>query len=580
MRKYFVFLILVAGAHCALAQKQVAETQFTELPDPTNDVLSDWSSVPDGLSVSYATIDQRFAKHIAPAINIEATHTIRGWKGERLSAQLLLWTALPVSGVQVTVCDFKGPSGKLSGQIAKAHFVRYVMTDEFASGCGLRKPHDFAASLSADMLDDASVFDIERKSVRPVWITVDVPRNAKPGSYTAMVTIQGKGIRKQNLRLNLEVIDHTLPMPSEWSFHLDLWQHPSAVARLHQVALWSDAHFEALRPIMKRLADAGQKVITATLNKDPWNVQTFDPYADMIVWTKGSNGSWYYDYAVFDRWVALMMELGVRKMINCYSIIPWNNRIHYKDEASGQMVDVEATPGSDVFESMWTPFLTDFVAHLRSKGWLEITNIAMDERSPDQMDAAFALLNKVAPQLGIAYADNHKTYKRYPNSDDISIAIGHPYSQQDVAERRAKGLNSTFYICCSDEFPNQFTFSQPAEAAFIGWYALASGFDGLLRWSYNSWVENPLQDSRFRAWPAGDTYMVYPQNRSSIRFERTLEGVQDYTKVMVIKKELEAKGDIQTIDKLDEAIRKLNNPVRSDDWNKNLNAAKALLNSL
>lgn len=38
-----------------------------------------------------------------------------------------------------------------------------------------------------------------------------------------------------------------------------------------------------MRPTMRQLADAGQKVITATLNKDPWNNQCYDAYADMIV---------------------------------------------------------------------------------------------------------------------------------------------------------------------------------------------------------------------------------------------------------------------------------------------------------
>ncbi len=581
MKKLFFLLFLILlSARSISAQGVLKGTAFNELPDPTADTLSDWSAVPKGLSASFVTIDQRFAKHRVPIMAVEKLHTIRGWKGECLSAQVLLWTAQPVADVRVSVGEFKTKGARLEGGIAKARFVRYVMTDEFASGCGYRKPQDFAASLSADMLDDLQQFDVEGKSARPVWITVDIPRSAKAGVYQSVVTVSGKGIKDQKLALNLEVIDRVLPEPSDWTFHLDLWQHPAAVARANQVAMWSDAHFEALRPIMKRLANAGQKVITATLNKDPWNVQTFDPYADMIVWTKNSNGSWQYDYTVFDRWVELMMEQGVKKMINCYSIIPWNNRIHYKDAAKGEIVDVEATPGSTEFDTLWSPFLTDFVLHLRAKGWLEITNIAMDERSPEQMDAAFALLKKVAPELGIAYADNHKTYKRYPDSDDISIAIGHPYSREDLTDRRARGLNSTFYICCSDGFPNQFTFSDPAEAAYLGWYALASGFDGLLRWSYNSWVENPLQDSRFRAWPAGDTYLVYPQNRTSIRFERTLEGVQDYTKVMVVRKELEAKGDRKNLQRLDEAIQKLNNPARTADWNKNLNEAKALLNSL
>ena len=106
------------------------------------------------------------------------------------------------------------------------------------------------------------------------------------------------GIYKSNLKLyadrnfaeefeiEIEVVDQLLPDPSEWVYHLDLWQHPSAVARVHNLEMWSDAHFEKMRPLMKMLADAGQKVITATLNIDPWNNQSFDAYSDMIIWTR------------------------------------------------------------------------------------------------------------------------------------------------------------------------------------------------------------------------------------------------------------------------------------------------------
>ncbi len=579
MKQFFIPLVALLAACASPVVKQAPKgTTFTEMADPTADTLTDWSPVAAGLHTSFGSVDKRYAKHRIPELNIADIHSVKGWRGERLSAQFVLWTAQPVNNVTVTVGDFKGDNGVLKG-IASAGFVRYVMTDEFAGGCGYRKPEDFAASLSPDMIDDLDSYNIEAKSVRPVWVTVDIPRDAKPGKYSSEITVKANGEKSQKLTLNLDVINHLLPSPSEWTYHLDLWQHPAAVARTEGVEMWSDAHFEALVPVMKRLASAGQKVITATLNKDPWNVQTFDPYADMIIWTKGEDGAWSYDYTVFDRWVELMLGLGVNKMINCYSIIPWNNMIHYKDAATGEFIDVEARPGTPEFVEYWTPFLTDFVSHLRTKGWLDITNIALDERSPEQMDAAFALMQEVSPELGIAYADNHKTYKRYPDSEDISIAFGHPYSREDIELRQSNGLNSTVYVCCSDEFPNTFTFSDPAEAVFQAWYVMASGFDGLLRWSYNSWVEKPLHDSRFRAWPAGDTYMVYPQNRSSIRFERTLEGVQDYAKIQVIRKKLKAENNQEALQQLDEAISKLNIQSRTEGWNENLNAAKELLNS-
>ena len=215
---------------------------------------------------------------------------------------------------------------------------------------------------------------------------------------------------------------------------------------------------------MRQLADAGQKVITATLNKDPWNNQCYDAYADMIVWTRLADGTWEYDFTVFDRWVRFMLDLGVGKYVNCYSMLPWNNMLHYKDAVTGEFVDVKADPGTPAFREMWGPFLPAFVGHLREKGWLGITNIAMDERSPEVMAAATALLKEVAPELGIALADNHKIFKQYPYIKDMCASIFGPIEQTDIVQRRSKGLTTTFYVCCSSGFPNTYTSSAPAEA--------------------------------------------------------------------------------------------------------------------
>lgn len=570
---------ITSAGFCQQPQWDKGQT-FTEANDPVSVDSKSWLSVKPGLHASFVSIDKRYAKSEVPGITIERSAHVRGWRGERLSAQLLLWTADSVPGVKVKLSGFRSKNGKTLGPVAYARFERYILTDEFGPGCGKRKPGDFAASLSPDMLDDLSSFNLEKNKVRPVWITIEIPRNAAPGAYSATVQITASKGKRQELSLSLDVIDQLLPEASSWTFHLDQWQHPSAVARVNNLPVWSDAHFEALKPQMQLLANAGQKVITATLNKDPWHVQTYDPYEDMIIWTKEKDGSWSYDYRVFDKWVSFMMGLGVKKMINCYSIVPWNNEIHYKDAATGKFIDVVAKPGTAMFTEMWEPFLKDFAKHLKQKGWLEITNIALDERNKDEMGAAFALIEKVAPALGVAYADNQKTYKRYPNSNDVSTAVHHPIDAKDLAERRSKGLNTTFYIYCGNNFPNQFTFSDPAESAYAGWYALAAGYDGVLRWAFNSWVENPLVDSRFRTWPAGDTYITYPQARSSIRYERLVEGIQDYEKVRIVKRLLEEKKDYSKLKQLNAAIAKLNSFSRYDGWNDDLNAAKKLLNDI
>ncbi len=556
---------------------------FQEMNDPTSDTLSDWSHVSKGLHASFISIDEKLAKSVAPEISPVLNTTVTGWKGEKVSAQLLLWTAEEIQQVECEIGEFKGDGNTLPASIAQARFVRYVMTDEFANGCGRRKPEDFPASLAADMLDTLECFNMEAKSVRPVWLTFNIPADATAGSYKGKVKIYARNLPSQVFNIDLNVVDQVLPEPSEWLYHLDLWQHPTAVARVHNLELWSDAHFEKMRPLMKMLADAGQKVITATLNKDPWNNQCYDAYADMIIWTKNKDKSWSFDYAVFDRWVEFMMNLGINKMINCYSLLTWNNQLHYNDMEKSELVTVELKAQSKEYEELWSVFLKDFTNHLREKGWLEITNIAMDERGPADMQAALKVLNRYAPELGVSLADNHKSYQDYPFIRDICVGAGNRPNKEEIEARRVDGLNTTYYVCCSDKFPNTFTFSAPAEAVYIAWHAAALDLDGFLRWSYNSWVENPLTDSRFRTWPAGDTYIVYPDARSSIRFERMVEGIQDVEKIRVLRNKLSEENTAEALEKLaklNDALGFFGTLEPSDDWKDRLNEAKNLLNSI
>lgn len=574
---------LIMGCNPQRPLKSCCDT-FEELPDPTSDTLSDWSNVSAGLHMSFADVGKRYPKSVSPDIEKKSTIHLSGWKGEKLSAQVLLWTNSNTKQIECEFSDFKSSTGSMEARIAETRFVRYVMTDVFSEGCGYRKPEDFPASLSADMLDNIDCIDIPAKTVRPVWITLHIPDMVAAGDYKGKLTVFAEGKKSDELNIELTVQDRVLPPPSQWAYHLDLWQHPSAVARVQNLKVWSEEHFAAMKPLYKMLADAGQKVITVNLNKDPWNNQCFYRYEDMIVWTKNTDETWSYDYTIFDKWVQFMMdEVGINKMINCYSMVPWNNELCYKEASTGETITIKADPGSKVFEEIWTPFLIDFVNHLKEKGWLEITNIAMDERTPEAMDAAINLIQKAGSGLGISLADNHRSYYRYPFIKDISVGAEAKALEEDIQARKEKGLVTTFYVCCSHKFPNVFTFSDPSEATYSAWYATAAGYDGYLRWAYNSWVENPLTDSRFRTWPAGDTYIVYPDARSSIRFERLIEGIQDAEKIRILREEFSKEGTEEASKKLEQLnseVAKFNTVSPTEPCGEMLTKAKKIIKEL
>lgn len=555
--RHYIFLHLlcigIIAVSCNATNNSGRIITHTEMDDPTEDTLSNWSGVEAGLKGSVVSIDLKHPRSIAPVLEQKNDITLTGWKGETLSAQVLLWNSVATDNVEYTFSDFQSDESTLQSNIADARFVRYTMSEEENFVCRMREEeNEFGLVLMPDLLDSLNSYDMEQNQVRPVWITVDIPSTATAGIYESILSINSKNGDLLEFPISLNVQNRTLPPAYEWTYHLDLWQHPSAVARYSGLDFWSDDHFEKMKPLMQMLADAGQKVITTNLNKDPWHNQCYDAYESMIIWTKNEDNTWSYDYTVFDKWVSFMIDLGIDKMINCYSLLPWNNELEYFDAATDSIITVVADPGTVVFKELWAPFLTDFTKHLTEKGWLEITNIAMDERSLEMMSEAVKLLEEYAPNLGISLADNHKSYQNYPMIKDITVKVNAKVNEKDIEFRRKNNLRTTYYVCCSDPFPNMFTFSPSAESCYSAWYSYAAGYDGMLRWAYNSWPEDPVVDSRFRKFPSGDTYFVYPDGRSSIRFERLIEGIQDIEKIKILKAEFQNNNSAESLAKLEE----------------------------
>ena len=265
---------------------------------------------------------------------------------------------------------------------------------------------------------------------------------------------------------------------------------------------------------------------------------------------KKLDGSWEYDYTVFDKWVDFMMnDIGINDLISCYTMIPWALSFDYYDQATNRIQFIEAKPGDAAYADYWGSFLKDFSRHLRAKGWFEKTAISMDERPLEAMQEAIKVIKQADPEFKITLAGN---YHKEIQGDlyYLSIPYGHKFPEDVKAERDRKGQISTVYTCCSEAFPNTFTFSNPAEAPWTILHAVAGGYDGYLRWAVNSWTKDPLRDSRFRTWAAGDTYSIYPGPRSSIRFERLVEGLQDAEKIRILCEEL--KGS--KLDKLNKTV--------------------------
>lgn len=445
-----------------------------------------------------------------------------------LSGMLMSLGLMAYEGPTFTVTAWRGETtyaeipGKLAGEmkaVASTDTAKVTLFGVEATPYTARMGGDHLA-YRLDCVQEVN----EDAKIAPAICRVAVSADAKPGVY-------------EFGPMQLKVIDRVLPPPAQWKFYLDLWQHPWAVARYANVAPFSDGHYAAMEPVMQTLAACGQKVLTTTLLDLPWNHQCYDAYHSMIGRVKKADGSWVFDYTVFDEYVAFGRRCGIGPDIACYSLCPWGYVVRWQNE-KGETERAEAKPSTPIFEDYWGDFLVDFAKHLKEKGWFEHTYIAMDERSPEDVRNIANFIQKKVPGFKISMAGNRKP------SDFAGITIDN-YSQvlsdvtpeflQELDERRSKGYLTTFYVCCGPQRPNTFMTSPNDEGFWLGAYAAFSGFDGFLRWAANSWPCNPYTNAAFGHWAPGDTFLVYPKGEYSMRLLSLRAGIVVAEKIRLLK---------------------------------------------
>lgn len=361
-------------------------------------------------------------------------------------------------------------------------------------------------------------------------LSVTAPADAAPGVYYAG-------------DVKITVIDRVLPPAKDWKYYLDIWQHPWAVSRYNDVEPFSPAHYAAMKPLWEMLADAGCKALTVTLLDRPWNHQCYDAYGTMIRHIKMKDGSWKFDYRILDEYVAFGRECGLGPDIACYTMCPWDYEVSWEDE-EGARHAVKAVPGTDEFKEYWGAFLVDFAKHMKEKGWFKDTYIGIDERSPEDVRNIITFINEKAPGFKVFLAGNRAPSEfKGMRIDHSCFGLGHLNDAliAEAADRRRQGMYTTFYICCGPSHPNTMCHNEIEEAFWVGAYPAMIGLDGVLRWAWNSWPQDPMNDASYTGigwgWRAGDTYLVYPNGSPSLRFLELRNGIVAAEKIRILREQ-------------------------------------------
>ena len=573
------FVAVLISSQVIIAQPHKGEIDSLKLPVLRDHYMDEytldestaparWLEQKAGMHVSFASTTKHYFRAEVPELNESIEWNATGWRGERLNTMILIWSPDTIQQVRIILKDLKNEQGHIlpTGSM-QLNLVRYVISnypyDAGNANCYISPNRN--GYLMPDRFEEFQRFDLPGKSVRPVWLSVDIPSTIAPGNYQGSIDVQSEH-DQTNLKISIRVQKQILPEPKDWTYRLDLWQNPWVIAWYNHVKPWSLEHKAFLRKHLSLYAGAGGKWITTYAIHSPWSDNSYMIEEAMIEWIKRKNGSWSFDYNIFDQYVELAMEAGVNKAITIYTPIPWNNRFRFLDEKSGNYIYENWPPDSEVFKKSWNAFLTSLQQHLGKKGWLEKTYLGINENELDQTLAAIKVIRAHSNKWKITYAGNwHPELNDWLN--DYCFLLGKEPAVKVVEARSAKGFTSTYYICCNPPIPNDFVFSPPVEGRWLGWYSAAHHYNGFLRWAYDAWPSDPQRDARHVLWPAGDSFLVYPGGNSCIRFEKLREGIADYEKIRILKEKAASSTDKRVKALISSLDNQLNSVLNDREYN-------------
>ena len=493
------------------------------------------------------------------------------WKNDKAVAEIaVLSKQKPLENVSVSITDLKGFGAVLPASSVKLSFVKEVKAYTGHAGWYAQNKAGIMPSGTREyypeVIYSGDPVSMDSSKLQLIWVEASVPKDALAGIYKGTITISAENTDETiPLDFTLEVLDAVQPDPQDYDFDVEYWSHPYNVAYYYEVEPFSEEHLERLKQHMELYKNLGGHAITASIVEEAWGGQTYGGgndihYPSMIKWIKNIDGTWEFDYTNFDKWVILNQEIGIADKIICYSMMPWDGIVKYEDRETNTIKSMTANPANtDQYAQVWRPFLEDFVAHLDEKGWFDATYIGFDERT--NMKTAFDLIDSVTNKDGhalkksAAFNDFRSNTAIFNRLDYASVGLQQirdnlvPFKEQ-ITARRENNQDLTMYTA-TEHVPNSFTKSNPVESYWTIMYAGSLNTTGFLRWAYDAWVEDPLEESTHSSFPAGDCFLVYPsekedtvkESKFSLRLAKLDEGVRDINKLYLMREESQEMAD-------------------------------------
>ena len=374
------------------------------------------------------------------------------------------------------------------------------------------------------------------------WITVRVPREARPGSHRVRITLTAEGEEPETLTARVRV--HRGAIEPRRDFPVTHWFYADALCDWYKVE-----PFEAgFWPLAERyLSDV------AAHNLDVSHTPLFTPSTDgvkrpnQLLDVRREGERYVFDWSLVRKWVKMAQAQGLGYIEWPHLFTQWGAkyaiRIYEGHGGSEKRLWDPETPGvSPTYREFLGQFLPEFKRFLDAEGLMEksffhLSDEPHGEEALRNYRAARAMLREIAPWMKVMDALSDITFAR-EGLTDIPVPL-----ITVAPEFVREGYPAWCYYWSGPRgrYTQRLLDTPLIKTRMLGWLCYRNRSRGFLQWSYNYWYKSqkrelidPYQTTdglRWPDWSHGDAFMVYPGQEGpvdSLRWEVFAESLQDY----------------------------------------------------
>jgi len=247
-----------------------------------------------------------------PAVNPSGTRqtvTIAAVRNGTFSGMAVVESTEAITGLRASAGPLSAPGGTIPARNVRLRYATALAWTNTRRG---------ARRTGADTLLEsppAEVAAVQGRATLPVWVTVKVPRDAKPGVYKGGLKIEARGLPARTVPIELTVADWALPDTQDYHVWTELIQSPDTLAVEYGVPLWSPRHWDLIGRSFQIIGETGSRVVHIPLLCGT----NFGNAESMVRWVKKAgrgDNQYAYDFSVMDKYLDLAEQhLGKPKLV-------------------------------------------------------------------------------------------------------------------------------------------------------------------------------------------------------------------------------------------------------------------------